>query len=66
MLEVPVTENGRGLRLLAVYKSCVQDKTRVGKKNGRVKLKNRVFKYGFLVCLRIFSFIISVISELSH
>ena len=34
------------------------------KKNGRVKLKNRVFKYGFLVCLRIFSFIIPVISEL--
>ena len=32
MLEVPVTENGRGLRLLAVYKSCVQDKTRIGKK----------------------------------
>ena len=25
MLEVPVTEKGPGLRLLAVYKSCVQD-----------------------------------------
>ena len=62
MLEVPVTENGRGLRLLAVYKSCVQDKTRVGEK----KWSSKMQRIGFLVCLRIFSFIISVISELSH
>ena len=62
MSEVPVTENGRGLRLLAVYKSCVQDKTRIGKK----KWSSKMQRIGFLVCLRIFSFIISVISELSH